>query len=160
MKNYVMQICALSIFCGLALSLTPEGSVKRMTGLCCMLLLLISVLTAFRSFDYSSYSLELARYRELGHELAGGAEESSSRLERRLIEQECAAYILRQADSLGIKELSAAVKLRWDSSGVWVPESARMIGSCSADQRTRLQALIAADLGIDDLHQEWIVNET
>lgn len=159
MKGFVSQICALSVLCGLALSLTPEGSVKRMTNLCCMLLMMISVLTAVRSFDYSAYSLELAHYRELGHSLADEAEERSNRLERLVIEQDCAEYIRRQALSLGINELDPIVKTRWDTSGVWVPESVRMTVSCSSDQREKLQALISAELGIDEMHQEWIVDE-
>lgn len=159
MKQFVMQICALSVFCGLALSLIPEGSVKRMSGLCCMLLLTITALTAARSFDYSAYSLELSRYREMGRSLAVEAEERRSRLERLVIEQECADYIQQQAELLGIKKLRAEVGARWDTAGVWVPEFVRLNGEFSTEQSVKLQALITAELGIDELHQEWTLDE-
>lgn len=159
MKNTVMQICALSVFCGIALCLTPEGSVRKAVNLCCTLLLMITALTALRSFDFTEYSLEIARYREMGNTLSEEAEERSERLNRLLVEQECADYILRQAETLGIRGLQAEVRARWDTSGVWVPESARMIGSCSDEQQAELQALICADLGIDERHQEWVGDE-
>lgn len=159
MKSFVGQICALSVFCGIALCLTPEGSVKRMTSLCCMLLIMISALSAFRSFDYASYSLELARYRELGRDLSKEATEDGQRYERMLIEQECADYIKHQASSAGIAKMSVQVAARWDTAGFWVPESVRLRGSFTNDQRNRLQELIAAELGIDEIHQEWIEDE-
>ncbi len=160
MKNTVMQICALSVFCGIALCLTPEGGVKKATKLCCMLLMMITVLSALRSFDYSEYSLELARYREKGNTLADKAQERSERLNRLVIERECAAYIRKQAELLGINELHAEPGLRWDSAGVWVPESVRLSGTCTCEQKERLQSLISAELGIDAAHQEWITDET
>lgn len=159
MKGFISQICALSVFCGIALCLTPEGSVKRMTSLCCMLLIMISALSAFRSFDYASYSLELARYRELGRDLSSEATDGGKRYERLLIEQECADYILRQAESLGIAEITVQVSARWETVGVWVPESVRLQGSFTNDQRARLQEMIAAELGIDLMYQEWIEDE-
>ena len=160
MKNTVMQICALSVFCGIGLCLTPEGSVKRATNLCCMLLLMITVLTTFRAFDYAAYSLELSRYRELGNQLAGDAEERGERLNRLAMERECAAFIRQQAEAIGIRDLDAEVKLRWDVQGIWVPEAVRMNGCCSEEQRIRLQALISAELGIDESRQEWDMDET
>ena len=159
MKSFISQICALSVFCGIALCLTPEGSVKRMTSLCCMLLIMISALSAFRSFDYAAYSLELARYRDLGRDLSSKATDGGQRYERMLIEQECADYIQRQAASVGITETNVQVAARWDTAGVWVPESVRLRGSFTNDQRNRLQELIAAELGIDEMHQEWIEDE-
>ncbi len=160
MRDLVLQLCALSVFCGLALSLTPEGSGKKAVSLCCMLLLMITVLTAIQSFDYSAYSLEIARYREMGNALADRAEEQRERLSRQVIEQECAEYIVNRAASLGVSDLHAEVSARWDSAGVWVPDSVRIVGALNQVQRSELQSLISADLGIDAMHQEWIIDET
>lgn len=159
MTGFVRQICALSVFCGIALSLMPEGSVKRATGLCCALLLMISALTAFRSFDYSTYALELARYREIGHALVNETEERMDRIDRLVIEHEYADYIRQQATVIGIQDISVEVKARWDSAGIWVPESVRVTGNCSEEQRAVLQERIVAELGIDQTHLEWIINE-
>lgn len=159
MTDFVKQICALSVFCGIALSLTPEGSVKKATALCCTLLLMMTALTAFRSFDYSTYALEIARYRELGHALADDSEERTERIKRLVVEQEYAEYIRQQAAAIGINDLKVAVSVRWDTAGVWVPESVRLSGSCTDDQRAGLQTLISADLGIEKTHQEWIRDE-
>ena len=159
MIGFVRQICAISVFCGIALSLMPEGSVKKATGICCALLLMISALSAFRSFDGAAYALELTRYREMGHALADETEEHRERIERLAVEREYADYIRQQAAVIGIGDLSVEVRTRWDTAGIWVPESVRLKGSCPEKQRKKLQELIAADLGIEKTHQEWITDE-
>lgn len=159
MRDNVGQICALSVFCGLALSLTPEGGVKKATAFCCSLLLMLCVLTAVQSLDTASYSLELARYRELGKELAADAEARTERLNRLVIEQECETYILNRAASLGARELQASVTARWDSEGFWVPDSVRLTGRIGVKQRDELSELITAELGMDEEQQEWLTDE-
>ena len=159
MKDFVSQICALSVLCGLALSLAPEGSVKKVTALGCSALLLLCLATEFKSLDYSQYSLELARYRELGTEMTEDTMARVGRLERRVIEQECADYIEKQAQRLGAASLTASVTARWDTEGLWVPERVTLAGSANADQKERLRQLIAAELGVDDRHQEWLTDE-
>ena len=159
MKEFVTQICALSVLCGLALSLTPEGSVKKMTALGCSVLLLLCTLSLLKSLDYSEYSLELARYRELGTEMTEDTMARVGRLERRVIEQECADYIEKQAQSLGASALGVTVTARWDTEGLWVPERVTLTGSVTVEQKERLRQLIAAELGLDDEHQEWMTDE-
>ncbi len=159
MRGVIAQLCALSVFCGLALSLTPEGSVKRATALCCSVLLTLCLLTAAKDFDYGSYALELSRYRELGETLRGDAEARTQRLNRLAVAQECEAYIQKQAAALGAPELRAAVGLRWSTEGFWVPDSAVLTGRIAEDARERLSALIAAELGIGEEEQEWLTDE-
>ena len=159
MTGFVRQICALSVFCGIALTLMPEGSVKKATGLCCALLLMITALTAFRAFDFSTYALELAHYREMGRALAAETEERRERIDRLVIERETAAYISRLAADTGMREPIVEVEARWDTAGIWVPEKIRLTGVFTDEQRAILQERISADLGIDNTHQEWILNE-
>ena len=35
MHGVIREVCALSVFCGLAMSIMPEGSVKRVAGVLC-----------------------------------------------------------------------------------------------------------------------------
>ena len=160
MKNTIVQICALSVFCGVALCLTPEGSVKKAANLCCLLLLLATLLTAFRSLDYDEYALNLARYREMGSALADDAQERKERLNRQIMELKYEEYIRQQALTLGIKDPRAEVTVRWDTAGVWVPGSVRLSGDCAPDLREKLESLITAELGIDGSLQEWVTDET
>ncbi len=160
MKETVLQIGTLSVFCGLALSLTPEGSVKRATALCCSVVLLLCLLTQVRQFDYGTYSLELSRYRELGESLRIEAEDRSQRLNRLVIEQEIEAYIHNQAALLGLEDLNISVGLHWSTEGFWVPDSVTISGTVGAEAKKRLTALISAEIGIEEDHQEWLSDET
>ena len=63
MHGVIREVCALSVFCGLAMSIMPEGSVKRVAGVLCTAALLITVLTPLRDFDMDSYALLLAKYK-------------------------------------------------------------------------------------------------
>ena len=160
MIQLVRQLCGISVICGLLLSLTPEGGVKKTAALCSTVLLLMTLLTAVRDFDYSSYSLELARYRDLGRSMAQGAEDTRERLNRRAMEAECAAYLQRQAENLEAKDLHFAVTARWDSAGFWLPCKVRVTGRANETQKQALSGIIRADFGIDADGQEWMTDES
>lgn len=154
--EWIRQLCALSVFCGLAMSLAPEGSVKKAGGLCCTVLLLLSVLQGVRSVDSGAFALELQRYRELGQAFSEQAQTKEDRFNRLVIESECEEYILNRAASLGAEDLRAEVSARWDMEGFWVPETAVLRGSIGDGERETLSQWIAADLGIAAEEQEWI----
>lgn len=156
MSGLIRQLCALSVLCGVALLLTPEGSGRRALAVCCSVLLSLSVLTAFGSFDFDAYSLELARYRDMGDSLADEAEERSRRLNKTLIMRQLEEYIRTQAEELGMSGLRAEPSVRWSTEGFWVPESVRLTGDFDAEREKRLREIIAADLGIPAEKQEWV----
>ena len=160
MKELVRELCALSVFCGLALSLAPEGGVRRVMAFGCALVLLLPVVTAVKSFDYGSYALELARYRDMGRALSEDAAAQREKLDRFAAERACAAYLGELAASLGAADLSADVRVRWDTGGFWVPERAALRGSCTPEQKKALSGRIAAELGLDGSRQDWEAVET
>ena len=86
-------LCALAVFCGALLSVMPEGSVKRIAAIGCTAAMLLAVLGALRELDPGDFTLELARYRELGRELAVRSEEVRDRLNRSVIEEEYEASL-------------------------------------------------------------------
>ena len=155
MQEGVRQLCALSVLCGVALYLAPEGAVKRISSIGCTVILLLSLVNAVSELSLIDYAVELAKYRELSEELSQQADNIQDRLNRTVIEQECGTYILDKAAELGIEDLQVTVTARWDMEGVWVPYKASLRSDCGAEERNRLSERIQAELGIAKEDQEW-----
>ncbi len=155
MLSGVRQLCALAVFGALALSLMPEGGVKRMAAIGCSLALVLSIAASVGRLDLSAYSLELSRIRDREEEIRQRSEEMRDRLDRRVMERECETYIRDKAEELGILGLDVQVTARWSIEGFWQPIGAVVRCSCDEGQRRRLSEWIEAELGIPCDEQEW-----
>lgn len=159
MTEALRQLCGLSLFCGIALGLMPEGGVKKAASIACTVVLVMTVLLPLGTLDISQYSLELAKYREMGEQLEERGDAVRDSMSRTVIEQECEAYIMDKAEAMGITVDTVKVRAFWNSEGVWVPESAEIRSACTEMERKRLSDVIFADLGIPAENQEWSGNE-
>ena len=159
MTEALRQLCGLSLFCGIALGLMPEGGVKKAASIACTVVLVMTVLLPLGTLDISQYSLELAKYREIGEQLEERGDAFRDSMSRTVIEQECEAYIMDKAEAMGITVDTVKVRAFWNSEGVWVPESAEIRSGCGESEKKRLSDLIFADLGIPAENQEWSGNE-
>lgn len=159
MTEALRQLCGLSLFCGIALGLMPEGGVKKAASIACTVVLVMTVLLPLGTLDLSHYSLELAKYREMGEQLEEKGSEVRDSMSRTVIEQECEAYIMDKAEALGIGVDEVNVRAFWNSEGVWVPESAEIRSGCGESEKKRLSDVIFADLGIPAEKLEWSGNE-
>ena len=159
MTDALRQLCGLSLFCGIALGLMPEGGVKKAASIACTIVLVMTVLLPLGTLDVSQYSLELAKYREIGEQLEERGDAFRDSMSRTVIEQECEAYIMDKAEAMGITVDTVKVRAFWNSEGVWVPESAEIRSGCGESEKKRLSDLIFADLGIPAEKQEWSGNE-
>lgn len=159
MSEALRQLCGLSLFCGIALGLMPEGGVKKAASIACTVVLIMTVLLPLGKLDLAQYSLELAKYREMGEQLEERGSQARDSMSRTVIEQECETYIMDKASGLGIELCEVKVRAFWSSEGVWVPQSARIRSDCTESQRKRLSDVILAELGIPAEKQEWSGNE-
>lgn len=159
MTEALRQLCGLSLFCGIALGLMPEGGVKKAASIACTVVLVMTVLLPLGTLDISQYSLELAKYREMGEQLEEKGDAFRDSMSRTVIEQECEAYIMDKAEAMGITVDTVKVRAFWNSEGVWVPESAEIRSGCGESEKKRLSDVIFADLGIPAENQEWSGNE-
>ena len=159
MTEALRQLCGLSLFCGIALGLMPEGGVKKAAAIACTVVLVMTVLLPLGSLNLSQYSLELAKYREMGEQLEEKGSEVRDSMNRTVIEQECEAYIMDKAEVLGIDVDQVNVRAFWNSEGVWVPESAEIRSGCGESEKKRLADVIFADLGIPAEKLKWSGNE-
>ena len=150
-RGWILGLAGAAIFCAVALELTPGGSVKGVVRLLCGVVMAAALLTPLYRFDFSAYALNMARYRAAGAEAAAAGREISDALDRRVIEDSLAAYILDKARNLGAEIAGARVTVRWSGAGVWYPEAAEISGSYSG----ALADAIEAELGIPKEAQTW-----
>lgn len=159
MSGAIREICALSILCGAAMSIMPEGGVKRVTGILTAAVLLTAILAPLKSMDLESYALIAAHYREREAELTAQGEEINERLNRAVIERECETYIMDKANELDIDIREADVEVQWSMDGVWLPYSACITGQSAPAQETALEDAVTAGLGIPGERVTWKNNE-
>jgi len=155
MSELVEKLCVLSVFFGLALSLMPEGTVKKLSPAVGAAALLLCLLDGVAAVDTEGLMLDIARYRALSETLTADSEALRERLDRQSIERECQTYIEGKAEELGLHSLSVHVTAQWSAEGFWMPETAELSGSWNERARKRLEGLIEAELGIPAQRQEW-----
>ncbi len=160
MEKAVSVLCLLSVFCALALDLTPEGKEKRVMSFVCALVLLAALVRNIREPDWELYALEKAEMKQREESFLNNAGEMRSKLQRIVIEEECGAYILNKARQLQIPLKAAAVTAQWDLEGLWVPYSAVLTGDAAETEKSRLSAVLEAELGIPPSRQEWRTDGT
>ena len=152
--SWIRSLIAASLVSALALQLTPPGSVKKVTRFACGILLACTMLSPVLRTDDTSFSLALDDYRRTVAELTDDLEEQENQLLRTYIEQKTAAYILDEAQSLGMPEPAVSVKVKWGDES-WVPYEAAIRVNATAEQQYRLSAYLAAELGIPAERQHW-----
>lgn len=156
MESFIRQLCALSILCGAALTLAPEGSVRRTMSFVCSVVLLCFALGGVESLDWSAYALQTAQIRELEQEFLEESAQVRDALDRRVIEKECCEYVMEQAQSLGLALTDCAVSVEWSMEGVWMPSSVKLWGRGDSPEGRRLAQILETELGIPENRQEWI----
>ena len=159
MSGAIREICALSILCGAAMSIMPEGGVKRVAGILTAAILLTAILTPLRSIDLESYALLAARYRQQEAELTAQGEKINERLNRAVIEREYETYIMDKANEMGIDIKEADVEVQWSTERMWLPYSACIAAHAAPAQRAALEDAIAAELGIPGERVTWKSDE-
>ncbi len=154
-KSSLRQLCLMSIFCGAALSISPEGSVKKLMNVLVTAVLITAVLGPLRGFDFSEYALQKSKLNQQEHQLMESGADLSRRLNRLVIEDEYEAYIMDKAAELEIEISSLKIGVIWSTEGLWVPESVEITSTADTEKKSRLGRIITADLGIAPERQYW-----
>lgn len=155
MGESIRILCALSVLCGAALSLCPEGGVKRVLNIACSAALLCVIIQPISEFDDSVYALELAKNRQREEALITAGTELSDSLNRLVIEERYEAYILDKAEKLGLEMSGVSVTAEWSMEGLWVPSSAELRCAENEALRRELSGILEAELGIPAERQQW-----
>ena len=150
-RTWVLALTGAAAFCAVATELTPKGPVKSVVRTVCAVVMAAALLSPLLEFDFPAYALNLARYRDGAAALTESGRETGAELNRRVIEERLAAYILDKARSLGADVTEARVTLKWDTDGLWYPTAAEIAGN----YHRALSDCIAAELGVPSEAQTW-----
>ena len=153
-RSRLLRLTGASVLAAMAAQLTPEGSVKKVTGFVCGVMLAGVMLSPLVRADREILADALAGYRQTAEELTAEVENREDRLVRTYIQEQCRAYILDEAQLLAITDLSCTVRVKWRDES-WVPWEATLITDASAGQRQRLADYLDGELGIPRERQHW-----
>ncbi|MBQ9687188.1 MAG: hypothetical protein IJV41_11715 [Oscillospiraceae bacterium] len=156
MQNTLRELVMVSICCGAAMTLCPEGGIRQVLKLLCTAVLILSVLTAIKGFDFSVYALEQAKLTQTERELNENGKQAEARLNRRIVESQYNSYISERAMACGIQELRVEVETQWNLDGLWVPFGVTLTGHWDEGQRRLVQEILRDELGIPWERQTWI----
>ena len=154
LRSWILGLTGASILSALAMQLTPEGAARKVAGFVCGVMLSGIMLSPAVRLDRDVLSSALSRYRDTAEELTDDLEYRENRLIRTYIQERCAAYILDEAQLLGITDLSCTVKVKWRDES-WVPYEVSLITDASAEERRRLGDYLDGELGIPEERQRW-----
>lgn len=155
MSECIREMCFLAILFGVILDITPEGNVKKVSGIVCSAALIMTLFSAVKSIELPEYGFDSAYYRQLGDSLAAHAENSSEQLGGLVIQNKCEEYIMDKAAHLGIAEIIVEVAVYPNDNDEWLPERVTLAALCSDDAREQLSNIIEAELGITKGNQIW-----
>lgn len=150
-RSWIMGIAGAALICAIASEITPSGSVKNVQKIICGIVMAIALIFPLMRFDFSAYSINVAKYRDKSSEITEQGKEISNRYQRSIIEESSAAYILDKAESLSLDITGATVSAAWSTDGFWYLESATVYGAYSAS----LSSYIESELGIEGGKQYW-----
>jgi len=156
MRERIWELCVVSVLSGVLMSLTPEGSVKRVMKLVSGLVLLGVMLRGLVGMDLTNSTLDFARYRRIEQQLLIDGAKLRDELDRRVVEEEYAAYVRQRASAMGIELGEVSIGVHWHTDGVWVPASAS-ITLYREEDRERLSGVLSTELGIPEQRQKWVI---
>lgn len=154
-RSWILGLSGAAIFCAVVTELCPSGSTKKILGLLCGSVMAVALISPFLQLDFSAYSLNMAKYRAQAETVSLSAKENADSYSRTLIEEQCRAYILDKALSLGVDIADASVKLKWNEGGFWYPVEC----SVEANYDVELAGFIECELGIGEENQKWGTDE-
>ncbi|MBE6967815.1 MAG: hypothetical protein E7444_05200 [Ruminococcaceae bacterium] len=155
LRSWLLPLCGAAILCAFALTLTPEGRTRRVVRLLCGVVLIIALLGPLGQFDFETYSMSMASYRDMAAQAVARLEETNDRLARTIIEEECAAYVLDKARFVGLVPEEVSVTAKWGDALCWYPYEMEITVSADAGEKQLLAGAIEAELGIPEERQHW-----
>ena len=154
LKNWIMGIAAASVLLAAAKTLIPKGSVKQVGEFACGLILLLAVSAPLVKLDLKELSIALTELRMAEAQSSELLRLENNMLIKEIIEEKTAAYISDKAKGLGM-ECAAEVTYEYSEEGRTYPVSVKVTGRWTEAQRSRLEALIEADLAVSKDKQTY-----
>lgn len=152
MRDWLLSVLGAALVSSLALALCPKGRVQAVTRFVCALVCMLSLVSPLLSLDGGGWLAALDDHRAEAETIAEQERENGENEQRIYIQQQCAAYILTEAQALGLSPDTVSVLARWDAeAGAWLP------AYCTVDApyHAALAETIERELGIAGEAQRW-----
>lgn len=157
LKEWTMSLIGASIIAAIALTLTPRGRVYGIVRMLCGVVMVIALISPLIDFNLEAYGAGLSQYKEHMYLLENNMDETSERLNRTIIEEECAAYILDKAQVMDLT-VTVTVTAKWGDEGYFIPHEVYIISD--TPENSRLLSVIEADLGVPRVNIHWSTSES
>ena len=152
--NYLLSLTGASILCGILKTLIPgKGSGGRLISLLCGVILTLTALKPLTGANLADLSERWISAFSPDTYLSDSGENMARDAMAAIIKEECETYILDKATSLG---LDITVGIALSDGDIPAPVSVVISGDASPYARSRLQQIIASDLGIPKEAHRWI----
>lgn len=151
LHNFLSSVIYTALICVIALTLMPEGRIKKAGKIICGVAMVFAIISPFLKTDLSDYAERIAGYKAEAAALTQNGSEYSENLNRTYIEDKCEAYILDKAEKIGAEIYEVEVMAKWSTDGFWYPDEVTLSG----EYNDKLSSSIEAELGIIRSNQSW-----
>lgn len=157
LHSWVCGVAFAGALCAVCMYLCPAGRVKYVLQMASACVMVLAMFAPLLRLDPDAYAGLLTSYREESVAVMGFSDHSAERLNRMVIEQECAEYIWDKAQTYDVPLVGVTVRAKWDDNGYWVPYEVTYETKEDAVP-TALTKKIAEELGIPEERQK--ISET
>lgn len=153
LSTYVLSVGIAALIVGILTSFTDnKSSLGVLTRMVCGLFLALTLIKPIGNLNYDDLAAFARSYESAGEVFAATGESLTNDALRKIIKQKTEAYILDKACSYNVQ---LEVQVTVGDGETPVPESVAVAGTVSPYVRTRLQSMIADELGIPKERQIW-----
>lgn len=151
----LLELVGIALLQSLACLMMDQERFRKLLQLIGGVAITLVLLSRVMTFDFAAYASALRESGSLGSWDAKTALAENEKLNRRYIEQACAAYILDKAGEMGVPLMDAKVTLAWNTDGYWYPVHAELTVPNGNGYHPTLADTIQTDLGIPLSEQIW-----
>jgi hypothetical protein len=159
LRSWVIGIAGAAMVTAVAMTVTPEGKVKKMVALICGLMTMVALIKPISGLNFRDFARNIASYQNIADGISSDAVSADEKLTRLIIEDKTASYILDKGKTLGMTDLEAQVTAAWSEDGYWYPSGVRLETNADKEMRDKLGQSIAAELGIPPEELIWSMKD-
>lgn len=154
-RTWILSVAGAGILVSIALSLTPDGPVKRFVRFIGGLIMIVVVLNPLVNIKFDSISAQISKYELEADQYQTGITIKNREIMALIIEEKTAAYILDKADELGLV-CDVSIKTEIGDNGYPYPYSVTITSNATSSQKKILIRYIESNLAIPEDRQEWV----
>lgn len=149
-RQYIISVTAAAILCGILTAIVGGKQIKPIWKLIVGIFLTLTAIRPLADIDLGAVPTLAEGYTLQAEEAVMTGKELMDSQKQTIIKSRLESYILDKAEGLGV---TLTVDILLDEHGL--PVSVQLNGDVSPGAKTRLQSIIAVDLGIPKEAQIW-----